>query len=100
MCCFYCHSCVCRNLRKHICKSKVFTRSQYKFVSVTESPEDPQDLWVNITFPENEERQIKLMEYAAELETDILLNYGYHIMLMPATKREIALAAKKQKMPI
>ncbi len=29
MCCFYCHSCVCRNLRKHICKSKVFTRSQY-----------------------------------------------------------------------
>ncbi len=71
-----------------------------KFVSVTESPEDPQDLWVNITFPENEERQIKLMEYAAELETDILLNYGYHIMLMPATKREIALAAKKQKMPI
>ncbi len=29
MCCFYCHSCVCRNLRKYIYNSKVFIRSQY-----------------------------------------------------------------------
>ena len=57
---------------------------EIQLVNITESPEDPSDLWVNIIFPEDENRKIELMEYAANLETDILLDYGYHIMLMPA----------------
>ena len=56
---------------------------EIQLVDISESPEDPNDLWVNVTFPKDENRKIELMEYAANLETDILLDYGYHIMLMP-----------------
>ncbi len=43
---------------------------------------------MNVTFPKDENRKIELMEYAANLETDILLDYGYHIMLMPTNNSD------------
>ncbi|MFQ5637382.1 MAG: hypothetical protein ACE5IR_05250 [bacterium] len=59
---------------------------EIEFINVTRSPEDPDDLLVNITAPKNEDREIVLREYASELETDILMDYGYLIMLMPTRK--------------
>jgi len=56
---------------------------EVEFISVTESPEDPADLWVNITAPVDEDREIELSHFAADKSTDILLDYGYQILIMP-----------------
>lgn len=56
---------------------------EISLINITESPEDPDDLWINITAPENEEAEIELREFASDKSTDILLNYGYSILVMP-----------------
>jgi len=56
---------------------------EVELINVTHSPEDPNDLWINITAPEDEDREIALTEYASELETDILLKFGVLLMIMP-----------------
>ncbi len=55
---------------------------EVEFVSVTEGPENPADLWINITEPDDEDREIKLSEFAGEKTTDMLLDYGYYITIM------------------
>jgi hypothetical protein len=61
---------------------------EVEFVSVTEGPENPADLWLNITEPDNEDREIELIGFAGEKTTDILLDYGYYITIM--TRRNTA----------
>ena len=78
------------NLKQQELTDKLFQAVKEKFpevklVSVTESPEDPNDLWVNIATPKDEEREIELVEFASEKTTDILLDYGYHISIMPTS---------------
>jgi len=55
---------------------------EVEFVSVTEGPENPADLWINITEPDDEDREIELIEFAGEKTTDMLLDYGYYITIM------------------
>ena len=54
-----------------------------KFVDVTESPENPNDLWVNVTRPEDDDREIELTDFSSEKSADILVDYGYHMLVMP-----------------
>ena len=54
---------------------------EVEFVSVTEGPENPADLWINVTEPDDEDREIELGEMASEISTDILLDYGYSILI-------------------
>ena len=61
---------------------------EIELVRITESAEDPNDIWVNITYPEDEDRQIELYEAAGEISTDILLDYGYHISIISADKSD------------
>ncbi len=63
-----------------------------EFISVTESPEDPADLWINITAPEDEDREIELSEFANQISTDILQDYGYLIFVMPRRNGKLARA--------
>ncbi|MDM8524170.1 hypothetical protein QUF80_12440 [Desulfococcaceae bacterium HSG8] len=56
---------------------------EVRFKEVTESPEDPNDLWVNVTRPADDDRMIELLEFSGEKTTDILMDYGYHISVMP-----------------
>ncbi|MCP4108914.1 MAG: hypothetical protein GY749_25775, partial [Desulfobacteraceae bacterium] len=56
---------------------------EIEFVSVTEGPENPSDLWVNITAPDDEDREIELIEFAGDKITDILIDYGYYFLIMP-----------------
>ncbi len=51
---------------------------EVELINVTESPADPRAVWVNITAPENEDREIDLIEFAGDETTDILLDYGYY----------------------
>ncbi len=63
------------------------------FINVTRSPENPEDLWLNVTSPEDEDREIELGEFASEKTTDILLDYGYLILVMPREKEYLAYAS-------
>ncbi len=56
---------------------------EVEFLNVTESPEDPSDLWINITAPEDEDREIELSTFANRISADILQDYGYLIFVMP-----------------
>lgn len=55
---------------------------EVEFVEITESPEDPADLWINVTSPADEDRLIKLIEFSGVKSSDILLDYGYQILVM------------------
>ena len=57
--------------------------TEVELIDVTESPEDPCDLWVNVTAPEDEDREIAMTEFACDKTTDMLLDYGYHILILP-----------------
>ncbi len=61
---------------------------EVEFVSVTEGPENPADLWLNITEPDNEDREIELIGFAGEKTSDILLDYGYYITIMTRRNTE------------
>ena len=75
---------------------------EVELIDVTESPEGHETLWINMTAPEDEDREIKLRRFGSEKATDILLDYGYHMLVMPRRKsrrkenlmdREILMAA-------
>ncbi|MDM8517316.1 hypothetical protein QUF76_14030 [Desulfobacterales bacterium HSG16] len=52
-------------------------------INITEHPEDPESLWINVTGPEDEDRDMELIEFAGDKVTDILMDYGYHMLVMP-----------------
>lgn len=54
-----------------------------KFFDVTESPENPDDLWINVSRPNDDDREIELTDFFSEKTADILMDYGYHILVMP-----------------
>jgi hypothetical protein len=60
-----------------------------KLVSITPSWENPEDIWVNIIYPEDEDREMELRELAAEISTDILLDYGYSISITSGEGLEV-----------
>jgi len=53
------------------------------FVEVSESCENPNDLWIHVTSPEDEDREIELVEFFGEKTMNVLLDYGYHMLIMP-----------------
>ncbi|CAN2040992.1 conserved hypothetical protein [Candidatus Magnetomoraceae bacterium gMMP-15] len=56
-------------------------------INITESPEDPESLWINLTAPDDEDREIELREFSSDKVADILLDYGYHMLVMPTRER-------------
>ncbi|MCP4350935.1 MAG: hypothetical protein GY795_36175 [Desulfobacterales bacterium] len=56
---------------------------EVRFVDITESPEDPNDLWINVTKMKDEDRLLELIDFCGEKSTDILMDYGYHMLVMP-----------------
>ena len=66
---------------------------EIRLVSITPSWENPEDIWVNIIYPEDEDREIELREMAAEISTDILLDYGYSISITSGEGLEVTEAA-------
>lgn len=56
---------------------------------ITTSPEDRSHIWLFVHAVVNEEEEISLRDYAAELEAEILLDYGYRISLMFCIPTEV-----------
>jgi hypothetical protein len=59
---------------------------EVRLIKIVESCEDPESLWVKVTSPEDEDRELELRAFASDKVTDILLDYGYHILVMPMRK--------------
>ncbi|MEZ4526970.1 MAG: hypothetical protein R2941_13725 [Desulfobacterales bacterium] len=57
---------------------------EIQLINITPSPEDPRDLWINITAPDDEDREFELMDWVSEKSADILLEYGYSILVLPS----------------
>ncbi|MCL4704658.1 hypothetical protein KJ068_05830 [bacterium] len=57
-----------------------------KIVKVAPNPEIPGGTLLYVTRPENEDRLIALGEYASDRTVDILLDYGFHITVMPVVR--------------
>ncbi len=55
---------------------------EVELINIAESPANSEDVWVNITAPEDEDREIELIEFAGDKTTDMLLDYGYYISIM------------------
>jgi len=69
---------------------------EVRLIDVVEGPEDPETLWINVTAPEDEDREMALIKFAGNRLIDILLDYGYHMLVMPRKKyrlKEIPIAA-------
>ena len=45
---------------------------EIELVSIVESPLDPDDVWINVVYPDDEDKEIILRRLAARLGTDIL----------------------------
>ncbi len=62
---------------------------EIQFAGIEESPDDPGALWVKITGPEDEDREIELIEMSSNISADILSDYGYHITTVSASPDEV-----------
>ncbi len=54
-----------------------------KFVEANPSPENDRTLWLEFTRPPNDDCLMEIIEYASNRTMDILLDYGYHMLVMP-----------------
>jgi hypothetical protein len=57
---------------------------EIEFVGLSESAENRDNIWVNIKYPNDEDRQLELYELSGDISTDILLDYGYSINTVSA----------------
>ncbi|NUO83134.1 hypothetical protein HUU05_23940, partial [candidate division KSB1 bacterium] len=64
-----------KELQKHFPEIEV--------IEVVESPEGKDTLWILVTNPQSEEREIELFEFKGKKGIDILDDYGYHILVQP-----------------
>ena len=52
-------------------------------MSRTVSPDDHKHIWIRLYAPMDDDRQEEFSRISAEMEMDILLEYGYRISLFP-----------------
>ena len=57
-----------------------------KFVKAYSGIEGENSVWLDFTKPHDEDRLIEVGEYASERTTDILLDYGYHFVVLPVVQ--------------
>ncbi|MEK7727328.1 MAG: hypothetical protein AAB354_02880 [candidate division KSB1 bacterium] len=55
-----------------------------KFVEAAPSAESENTIWLEFTHPDNEEKFMEIIEYAGGRTMDILLDYGYHFLVLPS----------------
>jgi hypothetical protein len=57
-----------------------------QLVEIVESPLEESSLRVRMKMPADDDQEMELREMASNLSTDILLNYGYHILIRAVAK--------------
>lgn len=62
---------------------------QIVFKNLDVSPDDSEHIWINVIADMDEDLEIEMTQYAAELRSDILMDYGYAISIMPENPNAI-----------
>ena len=52
------------------------------FKGIEFSPDDPEHIWIITIADMDEDREIEMSEFSAELEIQVLMDYGYAISMM------------------
>ena len=76
------------NLKQQQLIDELFAKVKEKYPeiilkSLEASPDDPEHIWINVIADMDEDREIEMHSYSAELQIDILMDYGYAISIMP-----------------
>jgi hypothetical protein len=61
---------------------------EIEFLGYSAHPENPNQIWIMVSYLNDDEREAARMDFSAIKSTDILEQYGYLITLMP-TKRKL-----------
>ncbi len=64
-----------------------------QFDRLSESPEDPSDIWIYASVPYDEDTQIEISKFAGGITTDMLIETGWLILLMSYPAKKFAMAA-------
>ncbi|MDM8537372.1 hypothetical protein QUF70_11500 [Desulfobacterales bacterium HSG17] len=56
---------------------------EVSLIKVMEACNDPESLWIKVTSPEDEDREMELRDFAGDKVSDMFLDYGYHMLVMP-----------------
>ena len=72
-----------QELAEHILQTVKKRFPEMEFLNVQSNPEDANHIWLNVEVQMDEDREIELIGFTAELCTDILLDYGYAFSVMP-----------------
>jgi len=75
-------------LIKNLMKTVKRKFPEVELINVSESPEDSESLWIQVSAPKDENKEFELRAFASDKTTDILIDYGYHMLVMP-TRRKI-----------
>ena len=63
---------------------------EVSLLNVSVSPENSQDIWINVTAPDDDARESALLDIASERSLEILLEHGYSILIMPEHRQALA----------
>jgi hypothetical protein len=55
---------------------------EIEFLNLSVSPDDREHIWINISADMDEDKEIDMRYYAAGIEADIHIDYGYRISIM------------------
>ncbi len=61
-----------------------------ELLQITEAFDDPETLWLWVPPPEGDEAFNEFIDFSADVLTDIFLEYGYHILVMPARPNSVS----------
>ncbi|OQW90499.1 MAG: hypothetical protein BWK78_06865 [Thiotrichaceae bacterium IS1] len=86
------------NFKQEELSLNLFKQLQARFpdielVSIDESPIYPDNIWISVVMPKEDDRYIELRELSAEISTDILLDYGYHISTISGRRQQAGAVA-------
>lgn len=81
------------NFKQQELSEMLFDKLKIKFpeldlIDITESPENPNHVLVNIIIPDDDDKEIAIRKRAGKISTDILMKYGYLIMISTAVREE------------
>ncbi len=79
------------NLKQQELKDKLLEdiRTQFpevEYLYTTPSPESAGEIWIHVTAPEDEDRELELIHFSGDKAMDILLDYGYPMLVFPISK--------------
>ncbi|MBC8041946.1 MAG: hypothetical protein IAF08_00730 [Rhizobacter sp.] len=52
---------------------------EVSLIGIETSPEDSADVWVSVTAPDDEDRDLLLLDFVAKRSTEILIEHGHRI---------------------